>query len=184
MSHHEPDRVGPEAPHDDAPKLSEEMIESFRRTGISLDREGRLWHEGAEIAHAGLRRAILRWLDRRDDGRPILRLDEQRYAYIDVEDADLLALSARWDGDRAWLRLSDETEEELDYASLESSDDNALYCRVRGGRLTARITTPAYYVLAERIRPADAAEGVDAGTDETSFVLDARGRVFPIRQRQ
>jgi hypothetical protein len=176
VSHHEPDRASQQAPHDDAPKLSEEMIERFRRTGITLDREGRLWHEGAEIAHAGLRRAILRWLDRRDDGRPILRLDAQRYAYIDVEDADLLALSARWDDDRAWLRLSDETEEELDYASLESSADNALYCRVRGGRLTARVTTPAYYVLAERIRTAD--------EDESSFVLDARGRVFPIRQRQ
>jgi uncharacterized protein len=178
VSHQPPDRAEHEAPHE----LSEEMIESFRRTGISLDREGRLWHEGAEIAHPGLRRALLRWLDRRDDGRAILRLDERRYAYIDVEDADLLALSARWDGDRAWLRLSDETEEELDYASLESSVDSALYCRVRGGRLTARITTAAYYVLAERIRPADMDAGADA--DESSFVLDARGLAFPIRQRQ
>ncbi|HWN69612.1 MAG TPA: hypothetical protein VNM90_18350 [Haliangium sp.] len=184
MSTHPPDRAGQAAPHEDAPQLSEEMIESFRRTGIRLDREGRLWHEGAEIEHAGLRRALLRWLDRRDDGRPILRLDAQRYAYIDVEDADLLALSARWDGDRAWLRLSDETEVELDYASLESGADNALYCRVRGGRLTARITTPAYYVLAERIRPVDEDADTDEGTDESSFVLDACGRVFPIRQRQ
>jgi hypothetical protein len=188
VSHQEPDRAGQAAPHDDAPKLSEEMIESFRRTGISLDRAGRLWHEGAEIAHAGLRRAILRWLDRREDGRAILRLDEQRYAYIDVEDADLLALSARWDGDRAWLRLSDETEEELDYASLERAGNNALYCRARGGRLTARLTTPAYYVLAERIRPAgapaDTPANTDADADDSSFVLDARGLVFPIRQRQ
>lgn len=202
MSTHEPDGAGQEArpPHADAPQLSEEMpeatpeampkamiealpeemIESFRRTGISLDREGRLWHEGAEIAHPGLRRALLRWLDRREDGRAILRLDQRRYAYIDVEDADLLALSARWDGDRAWLRLTDDTEEELAYATLESGAGNALYCRVRGGRLTARITTPAYYVLAERIRPED----VDADADESSFVLDACGLVFPIRQRQ
>jgi hypothetical protein len=156
--------------------MTEAMIESFRRTGITLDRKGRLWHEGAEIAHPGLRRALLRWLDRRDDGRAILRLDERRHAYIDVEDADLLATSARWDGDRAWLRLTDETEEELAYDTLESGADNALYSRVRGGRLTARITTPAYYVLAERIRAADA--------DESSFVLDAGGLVFPIRQRQ
>lgn len=198
MSTHEPDGAGQEArpPHADAPQLSEEMpeampealpeemIESFRRTGISLDREGRLWHEGAEIAHPGLRRALLRWLDRREDGRAILRLDQRRYAYIDVEDADLLALSARWDGDRAWLRLTDDTEEELAYATLESGAGNALYCRVRGGRLTARITTPAYYVLAERIRPEDMLEDRDADADESSFVLDARGLVFPIRQRQ
>lgn len=152
------------------------MIERFRRTGIRLDREGRLWHEGAEIVHPGLRRALLRWLDRREDGRPILRLDERRYAYIDVEDADLLAVSARWDGNRAWLRLNDDSEEELSYATLEIGAGDALYCRVRGGRLRARVTTPAYYVLAERIRPADA--------DESSFVLDAGGLVFPIRERQ
>jgi hypothetical protein len=167
---------GQDQPSQLTAELPEEMIERFRRTGIRLDREGRLWHEGAEIEHHGLRRALLRWLDRREDGRAILRLDERRYAYIDVEDADLLALSARWDHDRAWLRLNDDTEEELDYASLQHDPHNALYCRVRGGRLTARITTPAYYVLAERIRPTDA--------DESSFVIDARGLAFPIRERQ
>jgi hypothetical protein len=157
-------------------ELPEEMIERFRRTGIRLDREGRLWHEGAEITHPGLRRALLRWLDRREDGRAILRLDEQRYAYIDVEDADLLALSAHWNDNRAWLRLNDDSEEELDYTSLQHDTNHALYCRVRGGRLTARITTPAYYTLAERIHATD--------TDESSFALDANGLAFPIRERQ
>jgi hypothetical protein len=173
-----PDTAGdqPRLSQEGAPQLSEELIERFRRTGIRLDREGRLWHEGAEIAHPGFRRALLRWLDRLDDGRPILRLDARRYAYIDVEDAELLALSARWDGDRAWLRLNDDSEEELAYDSLERGPDHALYCCVRGGRLTARLTTPAYYVLAERIRAADA--------DERSFVIDACGGVFPIRERQ
>ena len=100
-------------------RLTPEQIERFRQTGIRLDREGRFWHEGAEITHPGLRRALLRWLDRLEDGRPILRLDERRYAYVDVEDAELLALSARWAGDRVLLVLNDESEEELDCASLE-----------------------------------------------------------------
>lgn len=157
---------------DDAPQLTEEMLERFRQVGIRLDREGRLWHEGAEIQHPGLRRALLRWIDRREDGRPILRLDARRYAYIEVEDAELLVLSARWEGERAWLMLNDDGEEELDYSSLQAGADNALYCSVRGGRLRARLTTPAYYVLAERIRAADG--------DEGSFVLDACGRTFPV----
>jgi hypothetical protein len=149
------------------------MIERLRQTGIRLDREGRLWHEGAEIAHPGLRRALLRWLDRRDDGRPILRLDERRYAYVDVDDADLLVLAARWDGDRALVTLNDETTEELDYASLAVGDDDALYCRVRGGVLEARITTPAYYTLAERIEETD-----------DGFALRAVGRLFVIGDRE
>lgn len=173
-----------------APEITAEMIERFRQTGIRLDREGRLWHEGAEITHPGLRQAILRWLDRRDDGRPILRLDERRYAYIDVEDAELLALSARWEHDRVWLTLNDGSEEELDYASLTIGDQDALYCAVRGGRLRARLTTAAYYTLAEGIQPATASSaGTPAGDgsrdqSEGSFVLAALGAVFPIRRRQ
>lgn len=160
-------------------KLSPEMIERLRQTGIRIDWAGRLWHEGAEITHPGLRQALLRWLDRRDDGRPILRLDAQRYAYVDVEDADLLARSARWDGDQVWLTLNDGSEEELDYASLEIGAQDALYCAVRGGRLRARITTPAYQVLAQGI---DAPEDAAQGGEQASFVLRARGSVFPIRQ--
>jgi uncharacterized protein len=150
-------------------ELTPELIERLRQTGIRLDREGRFWHEGAVVTHRGFQRALLRWLDRLDDGRPILRLDEKRYAYIDVDDADLLALSARWEGDRAILRLNDDSEEELDYASLSVGAGDAVYCKARGGRLIARITTPAYQVLAQRIE--ETADG---------FALRAAGRLHPI----
>ncbi|ACY17785.1 DUF1285 domain-containing protein [Haliangium ochraceum] len=170
------------APDDATPAITPEMIERFRQTGIRLDRQGRFWHEGGEIQHQGLRRALLRWLDRRDeDGRIILRLDDTRYAYIDVEDAPLLVLSVRWDGDRAWLRLNDDSEEELAYGSLSIGEDDAVYCRARGGRLSARLTTPAYYTLTERIRPAGEAERTgDQGDAAEGFVLDAAGRSFAI----
>ena len=132
-------------------RIPPELLERFRQTGIRLDREGRFWHEGAEIEHPGLRRALLRWMDVLDDGRPILRLDEHRYAYVDVDDAHLLVTSIAWDGDRAIATLNDGSREEIDYASLRVGRGHALYCKVRGGRLDARITQPAYYVLAERI---------------------------------
>ena len=169
------------------------MIERFRQTGIRLDREGRFWHEGAQVSHQGFQRALLRWLDRLEDGRPILRLDERRYAYLDVEDAHLLVLSARWDGDRAFLTLNDGSEQELDYASLQVAEDDALYCSARDGQLEARITTPAYYVLAQRIEPAD--NGVldasdarddharDDQPDHAEFALSAAGDRFPIGKR-
>jgi hypothetical protein len=153
--------------------LTEEQIERFRQTGIRLDREGRFWHEGAEVTHPGFRRALLRWLDRLPDGRPILRLDERRYAYVEVDDAELLALSARWQGERPILILNDESEEELDASTLELGEGGALYCRVRGGSLTARITTPAHYVLAERV--VETAPGV--------FALRAGGQLHAIRRR-
>jgi hypothetical protein len=161
--------------HANPPGLTPEMIESLRQTGIRLDRQGRLWHEGAEIAHPGLKRALLRWIDRLDDGRPILRLDQQRYAYVDVDDAHLLVTSARWQDDRAFVTLNDGSEQELEYDSLQRGDDDALYCTVRNGRLDARVTTPAYYVLAERIAPSPSWDG--------AFVLRAHDREFAIGRR-
>ncbi len=172
----------------EAPTLTPEMIERLRQTGIRLDRQGRFWHEGAEVTHPGFRRALLRWLDRLDDGRPVLRLDERRYAYVEVEDAELLVLSARWEGDRAFLTLNDGSEEELDYGSLRAAEDNALYCAARQGRLEARITTPAYYALAERVEHAEGHGSDDSsarspGHQPDELVLRARGRVFVIGAR-
>jgi hypothetical protein len=149
------------------------MIERLRQSGIRLDREGRFWHEGTQVTHERFQQTLLRWLDVLPDGRPILRLDATRYAYVEVDDALLLVLSARWQGDRALLTLNDDTEEELAYDTLcVDSRDDSLYCLVRGRRLEARITTPAYYVLAERIAPAG-----------KQFVLHAAGRAFEIAAR-
>ena len=149
------------------------MLERFRRTGIRLDREGRFWHEGGEITHQRFRVALLSWLDVLDDGRTIFRLDENRYAYVDVDDAHLLVTSARWEDDRAYIALNDETAQELEYDSLQvDPNDDAMYCKVRGGKLTARLATPAYYALADHIVQRDG-----------GFALNAAGRSFVIGER-
>jgi len=149
-------------------QLTHEQIEQMRAIGLRLDRAGTFWHQGAAITHARLRQALLRWLDVRDDGRDIVRLDDKRYAYVDIEDAHLRALSAHWTGDRAFVLWDDDTETELDYSSLRQAADHALYTRVRD-RLRGRIAGPGYRALAERI-------GEVAG----GFALEAAGQRWPI----
>jgi hypothetical protein len=61
-------------------ELTPELIEKMREVGLKLDRAGVLWHQGTAVSHPRLRQALLRWLDVRDDGRNIIRLDEKRYA--------------------------------------------------------------------------------------------------------
>ena len=75
--------------------LTPELLERMRTIGLRLDRGGTFWHEGSQVTHPRLREALLRWLDVRDDGRDIVRLDDKRYAYVDIEDAHLRARSAR-----------------------------------------------------------------------------------------
>jgi hypothetical protein len=146
-----------------------EQIEQLRRSGIRIDREGELIHEGEAIRHGGLRSAIFRWLDRLQEsdgaparagdgagenaGRYILRLDERRFAYVDVEDTPLVvrALRIAGGGDAVTLQLSDGAEETLDPRTLTVDAQGILRCWVRGGRLEARLATSATAVLAERI---------------------------------
>lgn len=150
-------------------QLTPEQIEKMRAIGLRLDRAGTFWHEGSAVTHPRLRQALLRWLDvRAEDGRDIVRLDEKRYAYVEVEDAHLRALSARWDGDRCFVLWDDDQEEELAYATLRQAEDHALYATARG-HLRGRIAGPAYHAIAERI-----------AEDSGAFVLAAAGTRWPI----
>jgi len=144
-------------------QLTPEQIEKMRAIGLRLDRGGTFWQDGGPVTHARLRQALLRWLDVRDDGRDIVRLDDKRYAYVDVEDAHLRARSARWQGDRCFVLWDDDRELELEYGSLRQADDHAFYASV--GRLRGRIAGPAHHAIAERIVETDA-----------GFALDAAGR--------
>jgi hypothetical protein len=148
-------------------KLTDAEIEKLRQSGIRLDGEGRFWHEGAEVTHHGLRDAFWRWLDRNPDGRWVLRLDDKRFVYLDVDDVPYVVRSARWDGDRVMMRLSDDSDEELAYDTLHLRNGQP-YATVKDGRFDARISTLAWNTLAERI---------DDGT------LHARGGAFPITSR-
>jgi uncharacterized protein len=135
------------------PAITPEMIEGYRAIGLRLDRDGQFWHQGVRVEHARLRRALLRWLDVRDDGRDLVRLDADRYAYVEVEDAHLRVTAARWQDDRLRLWLDDGSDEELAYATLTSGVDGGLGCRVRGGRLRARFSTSAQQTALERVEP-------------------------------
>jgi hypothetical protein len=154
------------------PGFTEEMIEKMRAIGLRLDRSGTFWHQGTAVSHPRLRQALLRWLDVRDDGRDIVRLDDRRYAYVEIEDAHLRALGARWQGNACIVHWDDDTETELDYGSLRQAADHALYAAVRG-RLRGRIAGPAYHTVAERILEAP-------GADPGGFALDAAGQHWPI----
>lgn len=132
-------------------------IEKLRRSGIRVDREGRFIHEGGEVTHEGFKRALFRWLDRlpAPDNRYILRLDERRFAYLDVDDTPLVARAARIDPEGAvWLALSDGAEERLDPATLTADAEGIVRAKVRGGRLEARLSTSALAAIADVVTEA------------------------------
>ena len=64
----------------ESPPFPPEVLEKLRTIGLRIDRAGHMWHQGEEVTHPRLKQAMLRWLDVRDDGRDIIKLDAQRYA--------------------------------------------------------------------------------------------------------
>ena len=130
-------------------KLSDAEVEKLRESGIRLDAEGRFWHGGEEVTHAGMKAAFYRWVDRNPDGRWVLRLDEQRFVYLEVDDVPFAVDSLHFEGPRIFVRLSDDTEEELAYDTVHLKDDHA-YATVKG-RFPARFSGQAWTALGERI---------------------------------
>ena len=99
-----------------------------------------------------MKRALYRWLDRLPppDGRYVLRLDDQRFAYLDVDDTPLVARAARIDAaGRPFLALSDGSEEPLAPETLTIDAAGVLYAWVRGGKLEARLASSAAAALAD-----------------------------------
>jgi hypothetical protein len=149
-------------------------IERLRRSGIRVDREGRFIHEGGEVTHEGFKRALYRWLDRLPDGRHILRLDADRYAYLDVDDTPLVARAARVDGGgQVWLALSDGAEEPLDPRTLTVDGGGTLRALVRGGRLEARLASSAVAAISDLLTE----------TPDGRAAFRARDGLVPIRAR-
>jgi hypothetical protein len=143
-------------------QLTDEEIARLRNSGIRLDREGRFWHEGGEVLHHGLRAALWRWLDRNPDGRWVLRLDPQRFVYLDVDDVPYLVSSLRWNGNAAIGQLSDGSEETLALETLHLRDGQG-YLTVKQ-RFPARLSADAFSALGERFVERDGAVWLDLPT--------------------
>ena len=144
-------------------------------SSIVLDREGRWLHDGEPVTHRGLAEALHRWIDFDEaTSRYVLQAGRER-CFIEVEDTPYFVRGVVWTGEpdaaRVMLRLSDGTEEELDYATLRQAPDNVLYCDVKGGRMPARFDRAAYYRVAERV-----------DLDQAGPVLAAAGSRWPIRR--
>lgn len=124
---------------------------------IYVDKEGTWFHKGAPLIHRELLLFFYQCLYQDDEGRYIIRLKDQ-VCCLDVEDTPFVILRTEFsaagsDGgkDCFILHLIDDTREELEPETLSIGADNVLYCKIRGGRFTARFSRPSYYQLVEHV---------------------------------
>ena len=135
-----------------------------RESSIRLDAEGRFWHEGGPVAHAGLAAALHRWIRRHpDDGRYILS-NGYDWTYFTVEDAPYFVRQLGIEPKRVLLVLSDGTEEPWQPETTRIGEGGALYATVKrgapGGPYEAKFTRHAQGSLAPILVEVDGQAGV------------------------
>lgn len=126
-----------------------------RESSIRLDKEGRFWHDGALVEHAGMTRAFASWIGRHpDDGRFVLN-NGYDWSYFEVEDVPFFVVRVHGlPSERSRvesvleIELSDGSREPLNPAAFERGTSDALTVRVKNAAYRARFTRSAQLSLA------------------------------------
>lgn len=128
---------------------------------IFIDKEGRWYHEGAEMIHREFIRVFYQNMELDGRGRYVITWQGNR-CYVDVEDtafviwrAERKIAAGSGEEERIVLNLSDDTQECLAPETLWVGRDNVLYCKVKAHGFPARFNRPAYYQLARHITEED-----------------------------
>jgi len=118
-----------------------------RESTIVLDAEGRFFHDGAPVEHAGMKRAFASWIARHpDDGRFILT-NGWDFSYFTVEDTPFFVEGIRATERGITLCLFDGSEEPLDPETLTLDENGVLRTTVKGGAFDARFSRSAQLAL-------------------------------------
>lgn len=124
-------------------EMDEATLELLReRSGLSIDLEGRLCHQGEPITHARTLEVLWRSLERRADGRYLVHVGRES-GYVRIVDAPYGVRGVTFEGHGPVLHLTDGTVEVVDPATLSVDREGVLHCRVKGGAHRARFTRSA-----------------------------------------
>jgi hypothetical protein len=123
----------------------------MREYRYTVDRDGRIFHEGSEIIDPLVLRFFLRAMQRTPDGRYLV-LCQREQNWFEAADTPFVVQRLRCATEEgrlvsAELYFAGDHHEPLDADALET-EGGYLYCRVRGGALRARFGRGAVQQLA------------------------------------
>ena len=132
------------------------MTEDIPASHIRIDKEGNWYYQGLPIIKREIYLHLNKCLEKDPSGRYILLMDGEK-CYLEVEDTPYVIKGVRLGAGQQtapvlFVRLNDETEEELNVDTLRVRKDSVLYCKVKDGLYDARFLRASYYQLAEFLR--------------------------------
>ena len=132
------------------------MTEDIPACHIRIDKEGNWYYQGLPIIQREIYLHLNKCLRKDPSGKYVLLMDGEK-CYLEVEDTPYVIQGVSLDPDHQpapalFVRLNDETEEELQVNTVRVGKDNVLYCKVKGAHYDARFLRASYYQLAEFLR--------------------------------
>ena len=118
-----------------------------------IDKEGQWYYQGVPIINRKIYLYLNQCLTKDSTGRHVLLMDGEK-CYLEIEDTPFVvreAVLSALPGCKPafFVKLNDETEEELKVDTLRVGKDDVLYCRVKEGQYEARFLRAGYYQLAD-----------------------------------
>lgn len=144
-----------EKTHPEIPEYIKELIESGQQIDdIFLDKEGRWFHNGEPFLNEKIIAFFNKSVDVTADGQYVIHYGDYTYP-IRVEDTPYFVTGVRYDGfgcfERIFINTSDGETEELAVHTIYCGKNNALYCRIKHGRMPARFMRSPSFNILERL---------------------------------
>lgn len=134
---------------------SAEVFDATPYLKLVIDKEGRWFQNGAEIIHQEIYRQFCAMLEHSPDGGYQVRMGRE-ICRVEVEDAPFVVQRVmEEDTHGVSILLNDGTTESFDPERFWIGADNVPYCTVKDGVFHARFSRPAYYQMAQHIRPGE-----------------------------
>jgi hypothetical protein len=139
---------------------------------FGIDRDGTWRHEGVEVTHPGVLRNLFANL--RAEGETYYLQTGPWRTPVQVDDTPFVVVRAERVSEPSAidLHLSDGSRERLDPGTLVVNQDGTPYCRVKEGRLRARLSVAAWLQIAALVE-------IDPTSGESVLVLGDRRIVLP-----
>ncbi len=123
---------------------------------IYIDKDGKWFHNGAEMINRGIVLDFYSHLTVDDSGMYLINRGNET-CFVEVEDTPFIVRRVEFEGgagddERVILSLIDDTKETLAPETITVGEDNCLYCKIKQGLFRARFSRAAYYQLASRIK--------------------------------
>lgn len=154
-------------------QLTPEQLELVRRaSGLTLDAEGELLHDGDPIAHPGLHDLFQRGLDVTERGEAIVRIGGQ-WAYVRTPGTPFVVQRLRADDAGLELMLNTGARELIAWPDLHLRlhGEHELQVKLPGRKHVARLGRRAWHGIAD---------GLDVAEDGQIW-LDLGGRRVPVQ---